>query len=259
LGVDISHWNDKIDWPKFVEQSKPKFVFIKATEGLTVKDSLLETHRAGARAATLPTGYYHYLRPGDGTAQADYFLDALGADLGLLPLAADVEEGALKLSEVREFVDRLKARAPNKAVTIYTRASLWQEIGGNTAGQPDFSDCQLWVAHPEADAPILPADWTAYDYWQISWQCKLAGAGGNVDVNLYRGGSRPWYIRAMPYKALARKPGMPVPLYDAPGGRLLKTLNINWPVDVYEATLDGWIMVGRFPSLWADSASFKLP
>ena len=36
-GIDISHYQQIVDWDKF-QQQEPGFIFLKATEGSTVKD-----------------------------------------------------------------------------------------------------------------------------------------------------------------------------------------------------------------------------
>jgi hypothetical protein len=39
-GIDVSHYQDVIDW-KSIAESGISFVFVKATEGMTLKDKLL--------------------------------------------------------------------------------------------------------------------------------------------------------------------------------------------------------------------------
>lgn len=269
LGIDISHWQSQnkpaINWPMLKEVARVQYAFIKATEGASARDDFLTTHRNGAKSAGVPHGFYHYARIGDGVQQANHFLNTLGDDTGALPLVLDVEEGAPTLLELRKCVARLKERLPDKPIMIYTRASLWAELGG--AIGPSFSDCLLWVSHPNATTPILPVGWPSYDYWQINWQTRLPGILGDVDINKFKGVlGRPWYIRDMTqdpgstkpvrYQVMPKVSGAPVILYKSPRCAIDRTLNVTWTVDVIEITLDGWLKVG--PSLWAKEESFKL-
>ncbi|CAM5725409.1 Hydrolase OS=Streptomyces fumanus OX=67302 GN=GCM10018772_54250 PE=3 SV=1 [Streptomyces fumanus] len=50
------------------------FVFIKATEGRTWVNSKLSAQTKRARDAGLVVGFYHFLWPGNLTAQAEYFV-----------------------------------------------------------------------------------------------------------------------------------------------------------------------------------------
>lgn len=274
LGIDISHWQSQnkpaINWPMVKEVAKVKYVFIKASEGTFEIDDFLASHREGARAVGLPYGFYHYIRAGvPGATQADYFLTSLAGDVGNLPLVIDVEEGAPTLIELRRCVDRIKERVDGKEVMIYTRGSMWQELGGQSQTNPDFSDCLLWVSHPNATTPILPSDWTSYDFWQINWTARLPGISGAVDVNKYAGAlPRPWWVRDFTpgtnpvspprYKAQPKVSGAPVTLHKAPHGDVDRILDISWTVDVTEITLDGWLRVNASPPLWGEEKNFKV-
>lgn len=274
LGIDISHYqsdNKKpIDWAKVKQVAQVQYVFIKASEGAREIDGFLVSHRNGAANVGIPYGFYHYLRDNvSGEAQADYFLSALAGDVGNLPLVLDVEEGAPPLVEVRKMVDRLQERVDGKAIMIYTRASKWVELGSQRAGAPDFSDCLLWIAHPNAVAPTLPPSWIGYDFWQINWATRIPGIEGMVDVNKFRGSApRPWWIKDMkPNPAFPTRPpsysvrpavnGAAVRCHKTPNGAFDRTLNITWVSDVYEVTLDGWLRVSLTPELWAEEKHFK--
>lgn len=57
-GIDVSHWNGAIDWPK-VAASGISFTYIKATQN-SVDRRFIENVR-GAKASSLLIGAYHYL------------------------------------------------------------------------------------------------------------------------------------------------------------------------------------------------------
>ena len=61
-GIDVSRHQGTIDWAQ-VAASGQRFVLAKATEGLLTVDPTYATNRAGAMAAGLEFGAYHFARP----------------------------------------------------------------------------------------------------------------------------------------------------------------------------------------------------
>ncbi len=77
-GIDVSHWDGKIDWAR-VKSAGVGFVYIKATEGTNFVDAQFACDLAGAKAVGLPFGLSHFLLPNNnGAAQADWFLSHAG-------------------------------------------------------------------------------------------------------------------------------------------------------------------------------------
>lgn len=59
-GVDVSHYQGKIDWEKFREQ-QVVFAFIKATEGSSHTDEYFADNWENAKTAGIVAGAYHFL------------------------------------------------------------------------------------------------------------------------------------------------------------------------------------------------------
>ena len=61
FGIDVSHHQKKIDWKKvrFWKNKKINFVYIKATEGETYKDSFYSQNILGAKENEITVGSYH--------------------------------------------------------------------------------------------------------------------------------------------------------------------------------------------------------
>ncbi len=84
-GIDVSHYQGTIDWQK-VAQAGIRFVFVKATQGITVVDPQFQTNWQEAKAAGLLRGAYHFFEPDDDPGQqAQNLLTALGGDPGEFP------------------------------------------------------------------------------------------------------------------------------------------------------------------------------
>src|SRR6266542_2412072 len=98
-GVDVSHWQGRIQWLQ-VASASYTFAFGKATEGKTLVDPTYSINRSGAQTVGLRFGAYHFARPaGSGAAavianaiaQADFFLDVAQPQAGELPPVLDLE------------------------------------------------------------------------------------------------------------------------------------------------------------------------
>src|SRR5574337_244085 len=93
-GIDVSYHQTAVDW-QAVKSAGIAFAFVKATDGANIVDSRFDANWAGARAAGLLRGAYHYYQPSqDPLAQAENLARAIGADLGELPPVLDLEEDA---------------------------------------------------------------------------------------------------------------------------------------------------------------------
>jgi GH25 family lysozyme M1 (1,4-beta-N-acetylmuramidase) len=58
-GIDVSHHNGVIDWPA-VAAAGIEFAIIRCSYGLQLKDEMFSQNIAGAKAAGLKVGAYHY-------------------------------------------------------------------------------------------------------------------------------------------------------------------------------------------------------
>jgi GH25 family lysozyme M1 (1,4-beta-N-acetylmuramidase) len=114
-GIDVSDWQRIVDWPA-VAAAGCRFAVCKATEGARFADWTLARNWAGAKAAGLRHGAYHFARPdaGDPIAQADSYLDTVVAAGGWAPgdlPARDLEDGAGDLAAwALAWLARVEAR-----------------------------------------------------------------------------------------------------------------------------------------------------
>ena len=90
-GIDVSAHNGMINFESVADEGY-EFVFLKATEGSSFRDTNLRLNYEKATKAGLLVGVYHYFRfDDDGVAQAQNLLHSIGdreLDLGI---AVDVE------------------------------------------------------------------------------------------------------------------------------------------------------------------------
>ncbi len=199
-GIDVSHWDAGIDWPK-VRATGQRFVFAKATEGINYKDDTFKDNWFGAKSAGLLRGAYHFFRCNvDAKKQADYFIDFVKAakDDGELPPVLDLEtnDGMTKEKIVvaaKVWLDRVEAAFGKKPI-IYSGQYFLQDYLVQPGGGPPpwAKDYPLWLAqYPnqfvEGAKPFLPRGWFSWSFWQYSDKGRINGINAAVDMNLFNG------------------------------------------------------------------------
>lgn len=213
LGVDVSDYQRGADFKKMAAAGY-SFAWIKATEGVTETQHETATHYAGAGAAGLLRGFYHFFRttsdPAEQIAHFAAITDAIGK--AELPPALDVEWqrphpeelGGLTPADfaarvvvaVRELA-RLSGRRP----VLYTAPGFWPLLG---AARPDLSALvDFWEADYGPSAPPLPG-LPAWRAWQFTAQGTVPGYPGLADCNRFAG-----TVAAL--KAWARGSASPAP------------------------------------------------
>jgi GH25 family lysozyme M1 (1,4-beta-N-acetylmuramidase) len=194
-GIDVSHWQGNIDWVK-VAASGIRFAFIKATDGLNGVDPSFAKNWAGAKAAGIARGAYHYLHPNlAGASQADLFLHTVTVggmhDLGELSPAIDLEEsdGADPNSisvTIELFMQHMYEFAPGEKVALYTAPGWWLQHSF-VFSQPAPAGSYLWIAHWDVADPGTITGWDKATVWQYSARGAVPGITGTVDLDRFLG------------------------------------------------------------------------
>jgi lysozyme len=180
-GLDVSHYQGEVDW-RSVAESGVSFAFIKATDGIDDIDPRFAQNWAGAKAAGVVRGAYHFFRPRlDAQQQAGHFLRVVAMDNLALPPALDVEvtdglaPSTIQMG-IRTWLETVQA-AFGCTPIVYTDPSFWRR---NVAA--DFSAYPLWLACYAAE-PEVPATWQAWTFWQHTDRGNVNGISGQVDLN----------------------------------------------------------------------------
>lgn len=201
-GLDVSKYQGRrvsetkheatIDWAA-VKAAGYLFVFVKATEGKTGKDPLLEAHARGAVEAGLVVGFYHYHHPAnDERDEARHFYETCAPLIksyprrAWLPPALDIEtddagspatkaEAALLIAETR--------RRWGAAPLAYSYGPFFD------ARDIELGESPLWIADYRPGPPTIPPGWKSYAFHQfgIAPVGAVPGLKTPVDVNRFRG------------------------------------------------------------------------
>jgi lysozyme len=179
VGLDVSGYQPTVNWAA-VAAAGNVFAFIKATEGTTLTDAQFSSHWAGAKAAGLLRGAYHFFRPElDAVAQAKYFIAQLG-DKGELPPVVDVEvSDNVALSQVAAgvstFIDYMTANYGR--LIVYSMPGFWNVL----PAIPNASKADLWVANWGVTSPMAVSGWSSWTFWQFTDKATISGIPGTAD------------------------------------------------------------------------------
>jgi GH25 family lysozyme M1 (1,4-beta-N-acetylmuramidase) len=196
-GIDVSHWQDAIDWTS-VAASGVQFVIAKATEGRTWDDPMYVTYKAGAAAEGIPFTAYHFARPddtaGDAVKEADHFVDVAQLGPGNLIPALDIERtGGLTQAQLTQWIlDWLNEVTLRLGVRpmVYTSPNGWVNRTGDTTAIADAGYTVLWIANWNVASPTVPAnDWegNGWTFWQYTDCASVPGIIGCVDADWHAG------------------------------------------------------------------------
>lgn len=188
-GIDVSHHQGIIDWAK-VRADGISFAFIKATEGMTFVDPRFVANVAGARAADILVGAYHFSRaatPAEAVKEAEFYYSAVTIAAGTLdlPHVLDIEseEGKTKANisaTCRAWVERMKQLSGTQPI-IYTYLDFARK---NLEG---LQDVPLWFACYNVQPPEDAAGWKRWAFLQYTDAGNVSGIAGKVDCNEYNG------------------------------------------------------------------------
>ena len=135
------------------------FVFIKATEGTSYVNPHMTAQAAWARKNSLVVGFYHFARPGDTQAQAQFFVENAVSVEGDL-LAIDWEDPGVSCADKDALLADTKNLRPSHKVLLYCNRYYWLNVDTT-------SNCGdgLWIAdYVTAGEPRIQAHWTFHQY-----------------------------------------------------------------------------------------------
>lgn len=199
-GIDVSKYQPHIDWDSLkvltdargrtinsITQAKNirnvSYVFIKATEGTTLKDKHFRKHWKDADKAGIRRGAYHFFRSSkDGNEQAMHFINTVGKlSPGDLPPVLDIEtihKGCSRKTLNDKALTWLRTveKHYGRKPIVYSSASfidniLCKEITDNYP---------IWVAHYGTPRPRCDR----WHIWQFSDKAVVYGIEGEVDLNV---------------------------------------------------------------------------
>ena len=197
LGIDVSLYNNGINWPA-VKAQGIDFAIIRAggrgwETGLIYDDERFRQNIDCARAAGLKIGVYFYstaIGPAEAIHEANYVLDGLNGVPLDYPIFFDIEQSgeypygrADRLSKTmrRETANAFCSTVINKGY----RAGIYsgQSFLNNHVEYDSLAQYYIWLAN-YTRYNRLPSFGERYDMWQFTDSGTVNGIRGKVDMNV---------------------------------------------------------------------------
>lgn len=189
-GIDVSRYQAEIDWKAVsimnIRGIKISFVFIKASEGQTLRDAFFQYNWQYAKEHNIIRGAYHFYDPDiNSSKQAALFMSQVALEKGDLPPVLDIEKlGKYPISNLRKGLKNwlhLIERHYQIRPIIYTNQNFYRDYL-----QGHFEKYPVWIARYGSTPPSYPQD-RSWTFWQHSDQGLVNGIAGKVDFNVFKG------------------------------------------------------------------------
>ena len=179
-GIDVSHYQGRIDWKRVGEGSRISYVYIKATEGSSYVDDTYRYNLQGAKAAGLSVGSYHFYRPNVSPEEqlANIRQNILPDEQDLVPIIDIEHRGNVSeekfiadLTTLLQGVEKLFGRKP----LLYSYQNFYNR---HFTGR--FRQYEWMIAKYQSEPPIL-TDGRDFVMWQYTSKGSMPGINGHVD------------------------------------------------------------------------------
>ncbi|MBQ8949448.1 MAG: glycosyl hydrolase family 25 [Prevotella sp.] len=166
------------------------FVYIKSTEGTTIRNQYYANDYAKARKQGIRVGAYHFwsIRR-SGAEQAQYFIRNTIFRSGDLPPVLDIEpsDAQIKLmggeekmfEHIRTWLRIVERHTGVKPILYVNQRFVNNHLSKQTDLKRDYS---VWIARYSEYKPDVKLT-----YWQLSSDGRVAGIQGDVDINVFNG------------------------------------------------------------------------
>lgn len=189
--IDISNWQDGINLEAVLQSVDG--VIVKATESTNYVDAKCDNFFQRAKASGKKLGFYHFARPGDAVAQADFFYNNCRNYFKQAIPVLDWEVG-VDVAWVNRWCARIHELT---GVYPWVYANAWRfnqgtvdlNCGRWVAGYPGtITDPSYGLTH---DMPYTVNNGVVCA-WQFTSSGRISGYGGNLDCNVFYGSAAAW-------------------------------------------------------------------
>jgi len=172
-----------------------RFAYVKATQGITIRNRYFDTDYAAAHKAGIPVGAYHFFSTRQsGRLQANYFLKFGRFKRGDLPPVLDIEPTNAQvkrmggtealLREVRAWIKVVEGRLGTRPVLYVNQRLVNDHLSQDSVLLTRYP---VWIARYGEYKPGLHLS-----FWQLSADARVSGIHTEVDVNVFNGYEPQW-------------------------------------------------------------------
>lgn len=178
LGIDVSRFQDTINWKQVAANKKIKFVYVKASEGASIADPMYRYNVRKAREAGLLVGSYH-VYSGRTTAQEQFrnFKRVVGKTKQDLIPVLDIEAvhcDKLYMKRVDKLLELLQREYGVKPM-IYTSEKLYF----THFNIPKYKRYHFFIANYNKEPSM------SYTLWQYTQHGRQRGIRGFIDFSRF--------------------------------------------------------------------------
>lgn len=177
-GIDVSKYQGNINWKKVSKSKKVKFVYIRATEGTSIRDPRYKANVDSARKYKIYVGSYHvYSSKTTAYQQFANFKSVVSKKKQDLIPVLDIEgyhSGNLNMARVNKLLELMEKEYGAKPM-IYTSEKVYRE---HFSGKR-YRSYHIFVAKYKGTPSIR------YTLWQHSKTGRISGISGDVDLDKF--------------------------------------------------------------------------
>ena len=179
-GIDVSHYQGRIDWDEVATNNSISYAYLKATEGAALVDDTYRRNLTEARRVGLSVGSYHFYRPNvDWRKQFDNLTSVVRPEeQDLVPIIDIEHRGSVSeatfIADLRAFVEKVTEYYGRRPL-LYTYHNFYNRYLTGL-----FTDYHFMIARYRSDSPIL-SDGKDYIMWQYTQTGSVPGIHGHVD------------------------------------------------------------------------------
>ncbi len=177
-GIDVSRFQDTIKWTRVATNKSIEFVYVKASEGASIRDKMYSYNMKKARDAGLLVGSYHvYSSRTTAKEQFANFKKAVGKTKQDLVPVLDIEAvhcHKLYMARVDKLLQLMEEEYGVKPM-IYTSERLYK----THFNIKKYKKYHFFIANYKREPRM------AYTIWQYTQHGKLKGISGFVDFSRF--------------------------------------------------------------------------
>ncbi len=179
-GIDVSHYQGKIDWDAVAGSAEVSYAYLKATEGASLVDDTYAYNLKEARRVGLSVGSYHFYRPNiSWQEQLKNLTSNVDPETQDLVPIIDIEHRghvseAKFIQDLKDFVKAVE-RHYGKKPLLYSYQNFY-----NRHLRELFTDYHWMIAKYKDERPVLQ-DGKKFIIWQYTSKGSIPGVKGNVD------------------------------------------------------------------------------
>ncbi|MCR5181287.1 MAG: glycosyl hydrolase family 25 [Bacteroidaceae bacterium] len=183
-GIDVSHYQGRINWQQVAKSGGISYVYVKATEGERLVDDTYRQNVREARRAGLYVGAYHFYRPNASVQQQLLNLTQTVSlrDMDLIPIIDIEHRGRESLAnfqrKLKQFLDQVEKHYGIRPMLYTSRDFYNKYLSG------PFTSYKYMIARYHPEVPKLRDDAT-FVLWQYSATGRMQGIAHHVDRSCF--------------------------------------------------------------------------